>query len=185
MFSIKNVTRKRSIFAPILALNPTLFAAAGTSAAAVHISAAFLHVNRRSPRSSAVITRENASAVKEWLRAGQDHLLFTIFEILKLENEFDRHQSTVHKLTLLNLQLSEQFVLQVLDYGRRQDKGVLLCVKFFDWAGRQSRYHHTRAAYYAMFKILASAKKSSTISGYTGNFIANRSGLIAICTFHV
>lgn len=182
MLSIKHVTRKRWLFAPILALNRTLFAAAGTSAA--ESSVAFFHVNRSSPRSSALMTRETASALKEWLKVGQDHLLFTIFEILKSEKGFDLH-SADHKLTLLNLHLSEQFVLQVLSYGKRQDKGVLLCVKFFDWAGRQPLYHHARAAYYAMFKILASAKQTSKIIDYTENFNINRSGLIAICTFHV
>ena len=66
----------------------------------------------------------------------------------------------------LRLPLSERFVLDVLAHG----KDVLSCLKFFDWAGRQPGFHHTRATFHATFKILARAKLMSLMLDFLQNF---------------
>ncbi|EOY34414.1 Pentatricopeptide repeat-containing protein, putative [Theobroma cacao] len=80
------------------------------------------------------------------------------------------------RLSHLNLRLSKPFVLQVLSYGHSSSQGdVLSCLKFFDWAGRQPGFHHTRATFHHIFKILSKAKlKSVTLEQFLQDYMAHR-----------
>ncbi|KAK4742947.1 hypothetical protein SAY87_000948 [Trapa incisa] len=106
--------------------------------------------------------------VRWWRRSGSGNIsLFSrIFEILSADSGPDNSASD-HAL-LLNLPLSESFVLDVLLDGRRRLSGVLLCLKFFDWAGRQPRFYHPRATFHAMFKILSMNKPESHMMDFFG-----------------
>ncbi|KAK4778255.1 hypothetical protein SAY87_018442 [Trapa incisa] len=110
-------------------------------------------------------TSEVVATFREWFQWGNIGLFSRIFEILSADNGPD-HSSSDHALSLLNLPLSESFVLDVLLDGRRRPSGVLLCLKFFDWAGRQPRFYHTRATFHAMFKILSMAKRESQMMDF-------------------
>lgn len=109
---------------------------------------------------------------REWFKSGNNPLLERIFEILKDQVDDDLASRRLAHLALsqLGLRLSETFVLDVLYYG----KDVLSCLKFFDWAGRQPGYHHTRATFNAIFKILSRAKLMSLMLEFLGNFMTQR-----------
>ncbi|PPD80361.1 hypothetical protein GOBAR_DD22709 [Gossypium barbadense] len=107
--------------------------------------------------------KDVVASLKDWFKAPNTSLLDRIFSILSSQDQAARDdESSRHAADLalshLNLHLSETFVLQVLSYGRSSSKDVLSCLKFFDWAGRQPGFHHTRATFHAIFKILSKAK---------------------------
>lgn len=102
-----------------------------------------------------------SNSFKTWFKSGNNELLGRIYEILNdsrggVDEDGDDLAFHVTDLALkqLGLRLSEGFVLEVLAFG----KDVLSCLKFFDWAGRQSGFFHTRATYTAIFKILSRAE---------------------------
>ncbi|XP_068320541.1 pentatricopeptide repeat-containing protein At1g71210, mitochondrial-like [Pyrus communis] len=99
--------------------------------------------------------RDVVLSFKEWFNTRNDALFDHIFLILKSSTDDD-----VLALSHLSVRLSESFVLEVLRYGSN-DHDVLSCLKFFDWAGRQPGFHHTRATFNAIFKILSKAKLMS------------------------
>lgn len=47
---------------------------------------------------------------------------------------------------------------------------MLACLKFFDWAGRQPGFYHTRATFHAIFKILSRAKLMPLMLDFLGAF---------------
>lgn len=111
-------------------------------------------------------------SLKEWFRNRNDILLYEIFKIIKSnsnEDDMSFCRSTDLALSSLGLRLNEEFVLEVLNYGKRQD--VLSCLKFFDWAGRQPGFHHTRATFHAIFKILSKAKVMPLMLDFLDGFI--------------
>ncbi|KAK4275805.1 hypothetical protein QN277_018826 [Acacia crassicarpa] len=100
-----------------------------------------------------------AGSFKNWFKSGNTEVLARIYEILDGRgSDEDGDDLTLHATDLalknLGLRLTESFVLEVLAYGR----DVLSCLKFFDWAGRQPGFFHTRATYTAIFKILSKAE---------------------------
>lgn len=119
---------------------------------------------------------------QEWFRSSGNPFLDRILEILSShasikgvgENEdfLSQREATDVALSRLNLRLTESLVLDVLYYG----KDVLSCIKFFDWAGRQPGFHHTRATFNAIFKILSRAKLMSLMLDYLDNFTKHRGG---------
>lgn len=90
--------------------------------------------------------------------ARRNPLFDSIFEILSTQEGFDAFGS----LRSLNLRLTESLVLDVLNYGKTH-WDVFYCVRFFDWAGRQREFSHTRATFHAMFQILYKAESSWAI----------------------
>ncbi|KAG4962064.1 hypothetical protein AAZX31_14G038100 [Glycine max] len=99
-----------------------------------------------------------ASSFKTWFASARqqqlpfDPLLNRIHQILSSPDDEDFSAA----LSALRLPLSERLVLRVLCHGvARRD--ILPCLKFFDWAGRQPHFHHTRATFVSIFKILARA----------------------------
>ncbi|CAA0329127.1 Pentatricopeptide repeat-containing protein mitochondrial [Arabidopsis thaliana] len=96
---------------------------------------------------------------KDWFKhrdVKQSHqLIDRIFDILRApSNDGDDRAFYLH-LSNLRLRLTEKFVLDVLSHTRYD---ILCCLKFFDWAARQPGFHHTRATFHAIFKILRGAK---------------------------
>ncbi|KAJ0104926.1 hypothetical protein Patl1_19326 [Pistacia atlantica] len=111
---------------------------------------------------------------KEWFKTQNNYMLDRIFEILSAHHcdDLPSRFAADFALSQLNLRLSESFVLEVLAY--RNGKDVLSCLKFFDWAGRQPGFHHTRATFHAIFKILKKAKLRSLIFDFLDNFVNAR-----------
>ncbi|KAL5722959.1 hypothetical protein ACHQM5_006413 [Ranunculus cassubicifolius] len=115
--------------------------------------------------------KEVALSFKHWFRRRNDTILDKIFEILaaKHDDSADFKKSEV-ELSKLGLKLNEEFVLKVLNYGR----DVLSCLKFFDWAGRQRGFSHTRATFYTIFKILSREKLMSLMLDFLETYKAQR-----------
>lgn len=108
---------------------------------------------------------------KEWFKSHDNALLDQIFTILRSADDQVDVSSRLAVdvgLSQLGLRLSEAFVLEVLRYGYRK-VDVLSCLKFFDWAGRQCGFHHTRATFYSIFKIMSREKRMSLMLDFLGN----------------
>uniref|UniRef100_A0A1J3D5V9 Pentatricopeptide repeat-containing protein n=1 Tax=Noccaea caerulescens TaxID=107243 RepID=A0A1J3D5V9_NOCCA len=110
-----------------------------------------------------VLVRE----LKDWFKRDgqlQSHqLIEQISHILRApSNEGDDRAFYLH-LSGLRLRLTERFVLDVLNHIRSD---IFSCLKFFDWAARQRGFHHTRATFHAIFKILRSAKHVSIMTDF-------------------
>ncbi|XWS65265.1 hypothetical protein CRYUN_Cryun05aG0078700 [Craigia yunnanensis] len=132
-----------------------------------------------SPHRLNVSAKDVVASFKNWFKAPNTALLDRIFTILNSQDQAaPEDASTRHAADLalshLNLRLSETFVLEVLSYGRSSSKDVLSCLKFFDWAGRQPGFNHTRATFYAIFKILSKAKLMSLMLEFLQDFRAHR-----------
>ncbi|KAI3669346.1 hypothetical protein L6452_40579 [Arctium lappa] len=119
---------------------------------------------------------------QEWFKSSRNPFIDRILEILSSnggsrcvsENEdfVSPREAVDVALSRLNLHLTESLVLDVLSYG----KDVLSCLKFFDWAGRQPGFHHTRATFNAIFKIISRAKLMSLMLDYLDNYAKHRGG---------
>ncbi|XVE90761.1 hypothetical protein DITRI_Ditri20bG0103200 [Diplodiscus trichospermus] len=126
--------------------------------------------------------KDVVSSFKNWFKPPTNAFLDRIFTILNSPNDASSTHSSELALSHLNLPLSESFVLQVLSYGRSSSKDVLSCLKFFDWAGRQPGFHHTRATFYAIFKILSKSKLMSLMLEFLQDFMGR--GYIHSIRFH-
>ncbi|KAK6126753.1 hypothetical protein DH2020_039498 [Rehmannia glutinosa] len=104
---------------------------------------------------------------REWFMSRKKPLYDRIFEILRTQDE----SSADSALSRFNLKLSETLVLDVLNYDK---KDVLSCLKFFDWAGRQQGFHHTRATFNAIFRIISKAKLMSLMLDFLQNYMKQR-----------
>lgn len=105
------------------------------------------------PRSISIPENDLVSTFKDWFWSSRDPVYDAIFHILSTPEG----PVADAKLCRLNLRLSESLVLDILRYGK-SGKDVLACLRFFDWAGRQSGFYHTRATFHAMFQILCKKK---------------------------
>ncbi|KAK1582484.1 hypothetical protein Q3G72_015478 [Acer saccharum] len=117
--------------------------------------------------------KDIALCFKQWFKSHDTLLFDRIFNILKTHNDVDpdARNAADTALSNLNLRLSESFVLDVLKYGHRNGFDVLSCLKFFDWAGRQPGFQHTRSTFYAVFKILSKARLMSVMLDFLENFM--------------
>lgn len=122
-----------------------------------------------------MITKEVASSFKEWFKSGSNPLYGKIFQILRGARDDQeipyRPSAADLALSRLGLRLNESFVLDVLRFG---SKDVLSCLKFFDWAGRQERFFHTRATFNAILKILSKAKLVSLMFDFLENCVQHK-----------
>ncbi|KAL5101578.1 hypothetical protein RYX36_005905 [Vicia faba] len=120
-----------------------------------------------SPTPSFSITQiDVASTFKTWFQIhhlSKDPLLIRIYQILSSGDDFSP------SLTSLSLPLTEQFVLTVLRHGGVNNE-ILSCLKFFDWAGRQPRFNHTRATFVAIFRILTRASHAPLVLEFLQTF---------------
>ncbi|GLT77824.1 hypothetical protein SLA2020_493810 [Shorea laevis] len=126
------------------------------------------------------------ASFKSWFKARESSVADEIFTILTAnESTQDGVTSTHHDtdiaLAQLNLRLTEKLVLEVLSHGA-SCKDVLSCLKFFDWAGRQPGFYHTRSTFYSIFKILSRAKLMSLTLQFLQDFKTHR--LIPSIRFH-
>ncbi|CAN1838398.1 Pentatricopeptide repeat-containing protein At1g71210, mitochondrial [Linum perenne] len=108
---------------------------------------------------SSISAKDVAFAFKEWFKSRNDVVLDRVFQILRGQGKEDE---TVLVVSQLGIRLSEKLVINALNYGR-SNYDVLTCIKFFDWAGHQHGFHHTRGTYHSLFKILAKSRNMSTM----------------------
>ncbi|KAL7136873.1 hypothetical protein ABFS83_10G059000 [Erythranthe nasuta] len=104
---------------------------------------------------------------REWLMSRKTPIFDHIFEILRAQEDSSADSALSH----LNFGVSEALVLDVLSYG---SKDVLSCLKFFDWAGRQPGFHHTRATFNAIFRIISQAKLMNLMVDFLENYTKQR-----------
>ncbi|GMI78851.1 hypothetical protein like AT1G71210 [Hibiscus trionum] len=123
--------------------------------------------------------KDVVASLRDWFKPPSNALLDRIFTILSSQDQAARDDASSRHaadlaLSHLNIHLSEAFVLQVLSYGRRSSIDVLSCLKFFDWAGHQPGFHHTRATFHAIFKILSKAKLMPLMFEFLQDFMMHR-----------
>ncbi|XP_028800011.1 pentatricopeptide repeat-containing protein At1g71210, mitochondrial [Neltuma alba] len=173
LMPLKDVTRSRTLLSSILTLYHPLVVPITTSLSCTcsYSSSSSSSSGSESPSSfrpfyNIVEDRpvDIAASFKNWFKSGNNEVLARIYEILDgWGGNGDGEDLTLHATDLalkqLGLRLSESFVLDALAYGR----DVLSCLKFFDWAGRQPGFFHTRATYTAIFKILSKAELMSVM----------------------
>ncbi|KAL1814105.1 hypothetical protein ACET3Z_024170 [Daucus carota] len=105
-------------------------------------------------------------AFKEWFRSRERYVRPSMDRIYVILNNTDDAVVIDSELMKLDLRLNERFVLDVLSCG----EDVLSCLKFFDWAGRQRGFEHTRATFYAIFKILSKAKLMTLMTDFLDSY---------------
>lgn len=105
-------------------------------------------------------------AFKEWFKSRERYVRPSMDSIYVILNNTDDAVIIDSELSKLNLRLNERFVLDVLNSG----DDVLSCLKFFDWAGRQRGFVHTRATFYAIFKILSKAKLMTLMTDFLDSY---------------
>ncbi|KAK7320485.1 hypothetical protein VNO77_29996 [Canavalia gladiata] len=113
-----------------------------------------------------VTVNDVAASFKSWFRArhrSRDPLVCRIFEILSSSDDFSA------ALSSLSLPLTESFVLRVLRHGAANGD-ILSCLKFFDWAGRQPGFYHTRATFITVFHILSRANLMPLVLDFLYSF---------------
>lgn len=86
-----------------------------------------------------------------------------IFEILRTQEG----SSVDLALSGLNLRVTQTLVLDILNYEK---KDILSCLKFFDWAGRQPGFYHTRCTFNAIFRMISKAKLMNLMLDLLENF---------------
>ncbi|CAJ1971204.1 unnamed protein product [Sphenostylis stenocarpa] len=160
MLPIKHVTKHR--------LRSKLFISSILNPCSFHAACATLASSPSSPStpstSNSFLASQNdvAASFKTWFATRQlelDPLVHRIYEILAASGDNDDCSAA---LSYLSLPLSERFVLRVLRHGAACSE-ILPCLKFFDWAGRQPNFHHTRATFVAIFHILSGANLKSLV----------------------
>lgn len=112
--------------------------------------------------------KDVVQSFKEWFRRKNPDYLDRVFEILSSQDEVDEIA-----LSKLGLRLTESLVLEVLYHGNANND-VLSCLKFFDWAGRQHGFYHTRATFHAIFKILSKGKLMPLMLDFLDNYKGSR-----------
>ncbi|KAE9614890.1 putative pentatricopeptide [Lupinus albus] len=115
-----------------------------------------------------------ADSFKTWFKSSttRDPLLHRISNIISSTDEFS---SALSSLPLPPL--TEPFVLSVLRHlssSATSHRHVLSSLKFFDWAGHQPGYHHSRATFTAIFRILSNANLMPLILDFLHTFRKRR-----------
>lgn len=105
-------------------------------------------------------------AFKDWFKSREIYVKPSVDSIYVILNNTDDAVVIDSELSKLELRLDERFVLDVLNSG----EDVLSCLKFFDWAGRQRGFVHTRATFYAIFKILSKAKLMTLMTDFLDSY---------------
>ncbi|KAJ4838987.1 hypothetical protein Tsubulata_017392 [Turnera subulata] len=120
--------------------------------------------------------RQRQRQAEPW---SEEALVEEIFRILSAHEE-EREFSV--NLSRLGFRVTESLVLRVLSCAHpttttpqsnkadTENDVIYSCVKFFDWAGRQPEFVHTRSTYHAIFKILATAKQMTVLLDYLEHF---------------
>ncbi|KAG6498394.1 hypothetical protein ZIOFF_046307 [Zingiber officinale] len=112
---------------------------------------------------------EIASAVGNWFRLGTVPLSLLDRIYAALESSPD--DGSLHSsLASLRIPLSESLVVNFLRHrphpfvtSATRRALLLLRLRFFDWAGRQFPYFHSRGTYHAVFRLLSKAQLASVV----------------------
>ncbi|XP_058207811.1 pentatricopeptide repeat-containing protein At1g71210, mitochondrial [Rhododendron vialii] len=177
MLTLRCITKTRAFLSPIptsflLLTTTTPFFSNSLATAATAPSTPTTTTTIRSSDELQLQAKVVVLSFKDWFKSGNNSLLDLIFDILRRGGP--ESGSSDLALTQLGLRLSEPFVLDVLNYGKSR-KDVLSCLKFFDWAGRQpGPFHHTRATFIAIFKILSKAKLMSLMLDFLDTYTKQR-----------
>ncbi|KAI3843833.1 hypothetical protein MKX03_010672 [Papaver bracteatum] len=133
-----------------------------------------------------ITSKELALSIKDWFNSRNDGQLDRIYEILVA-----RDGRRDIELSRLGLKINEELVLKVFKHCLDKKKGkivtdknsegnkteeVFACLKFFDWAGRQHGFTHTRTTFNAIFKILTKEKLMDVMLSFLDKFKSRRSG---------
>lgn len=87
----------------------------------------------------------------------------SIFETLNTHDG----ASSESVLSRFNVRLTQTLVIEFLNY---KGSDVLSCLKFFDWAGRQPGFFHTRATFNAIFRVIKKAKMTDLMLDFLQNY---------------
>ncbi|XP_078438153.1 pentatricopeptide repeat (PPR) superfamily protein [Wolffia australiana] len=120
-----------------------------------------------------------SSSFREWFKSSYSPTVFDrIFTVLAACADDD--DSVIDRsLSSLGLRLHEAFVFKVLHHSPAipisqnssfSNNFLLLRLKFFDWAGRQRDFRHTRVTYHAIFRLLSKARLKSVIHDWLHAF---------------
>ncbi|XP_052736426.1 pentatricopeptide repeat-containing protein At1g71210, mitochondrial isoform X2 [Vigna angularis] len=167
MLPIKHVTkhRLRSKSFVFSIVNPC-----SSSHAACASLAASLSPSTPSTSNSFQFTRKDVvSSFKTWFATRKvqlDPLVNRIYQLLTASAD---NEDLSAALSALSLPLSECLVLRVLRYTATH-RDIFSCLKFFDWAGRQPNFHHTRATFVAIFNILVRADHKPIVLEFLDGF---------------
>ncbi|KDP34515.1 hypothetical protein JCGZ_11065 [Jatropha curcas] len=122
--------------------------------------------------------KDVAQSFKKWFKHPNSGLLDLIFDILSRQDEVDEIA-----LSQLGLRVTESLVLEVLNYGFLKGD-IFSSLKFFDWAGHQCGFYHTRATYQAVFKILSKSKHMRVMLDYLDSYMRARLSSNDLFGFH-
>ncbi|KAJ4713669.1 Pentatricopeptide repeat-containing protein [Melia azedarach] len=177
MLSLKNVSKSRAFISPLLVKSRPIFVEFDIQCSSLRNSCSCYSTTVAGVQGyNSLNARDVVISFKEWFnyKPQNSALLDRIFEILKTHDEDDLPSrfAADFALSQLGIRLSEAFVLDVLAYGKGKD--VLSCLKFFDWAGRQPGYRHTRSTFHAIFKILSRAKLMPLMLDFLENYKKGR-----------
>ncbi|KNA08517.1 hypothetical protein SOVF_161880 [Spinacia oleracea] len=164
---LRYITKTRSFLSLLLFSNSY-----SSSSSAHHLSTP--PITRYQFANPASESKEIASSFRDWFRTSKKPVFDKIFTILNAGGDEDlvftkKEDSGIGQL---GITLTESFVLEVLNY---KNDDILSCLKFFDWAGRQPYFNHTRSTCVALFKILGRAKLTSTIVDLLDSLTKQRS----------
>ncbi|RYR45727.1 hypothetical protein Ahy_A07g031530 isoform A [Arachis hypogaea] len=158
---LKHVTKRRSLFSSFLIHinNLSSFSSSSSSSSSSHNCHTVLRkINQN----------DFASSVKDWFNT-RDPIITRIFQILSSTDSSSDAALDASLAALTLPRLDESFVLTVLHHGTAAAH-IYPCLRFFDWAGRQPGFHHTRGTFSAIFRILARNRSMSTIIEFLRTF---------------
>ncbi|RYR00310.1 hypothetical protein Ahy_B07g088433 [Arachis hypogaea] len=155
--SLKHVTKRRSLFSSLL-IQINSFSSSSSSSSSHNCHTVLRKINQN----------DVASSVKDWFNT-RDPLITRIFQILSSTDSSSDAALDASLAALTLPRLDESFILTVLHHGTAAAH-VYPCLRFFDWAGRQPGFHHTRGTFSAIFRILARNRSMSTIIEFLRSF---------------
>lgn len=126
-----------------------------------------------------VSLRDIALSFKEWFsdrrlqpRARRnEQLRRDVNKICEVLSQDHQGVKTDEAPTQLDINLTEECVVRVL----KLQNDVLCGLNFFDWAGRQRGYQHTRVSYYTILKMLSRAKLTGVLLNWLESFQKQKS----------
>ncbi|XP_057767391.1 pentatricopeptide repeat-containing protein At1g71210, mitochondrial [Salvia miltiorrhiza] len=163
MLTLRYARQSRSLIHPAPA-SATTTAALSSVAADLPVHLPSLSPSSSTYRSVAKTQQSDlAYYFREWFMSRKIPLYDSILEALRAQEG----AAADADLSRFNLRLTEELVLDVLRYNK---KDVLTSLKFFDWAGRQPNFFHTRATFCSIFRIISKAKLTSLMLDFLQDY---------------
>lgn len=121
-----------------------------------------------------VSMRDIALSFKEWFSDRRlqprtwrnEQLRRDVNRICEVLSQDNQGVKTDEALTELDVNLTKECVVTVL----RLQNDVLRGLNFFEWAGRQRGYQHSRVSYYTILKMLSRAKLTGVVLNWLESF---------------